>query len=864
MSNPFSRLLRLLPPASRQERLQAEQRLTNLPGLKHSWSMLLSAHGRFHELARDASRVVHGASFISMVYVRSACTSLFVNAFAVLRHLREISERNHKDLEQALQNLRSRVDEHITPAPSVKTRELTLPLSAVDMGKSRFVGTKMAHLGEIKQRFKDLRVPDGFVITAAAFDVFLDENDLRDEINRRLQTQIVRDTADMFRLSSELQLLIINAPLPEKLQNAIHAAYRELEARAGHRGVRVAMRSSAVGEDERETSFAGQHRTELNVSEELLFTAYKEVLASKYSLTAMNYRFARGFKDEDMPMCVGCVIMVNTASAGVMYTQDPMSADSETMHVNAVHGMAKAISDGYVAPDHWAVAKSPTPSITARTIRPKDQKFVTFLSEEGVALLPTTTAQRSQPALDDDQVLEICSVGMLLEQAFKGPLDVEWAVTKSGELFILQSRPLKRVCSEPKPRLRGVPETKPHFLIQGGEAASPGFAAGPVFVVKTNNDLLHFPNGAVLVTSRPHPRWSALLPRAVAIITETGGGTFGHLANIAREFGIPAVFGVKQAGAQLRNNDLIAVDADNLIIAPATPDEVAAFHGTRRSSLRDTPVFTSLAEILGQVLGLTKINPLDPRLDPDQVKTLQDMIHACQLQASREMLKTTYAPGVLHPLAVFHPANWWVLDLDDQCLQEPGQERDKSPRPMPCEAHPLVKAVWQGIVVHPWTMFTNSPRRSRVLRLLRRLHAAVRPLSPPRPRVFLVSRHSLQLYVALERAFFLLQAHIQDNGQEQLTSLLWQWFAPFVPEDAWLTQTIHLLRGQGFFVDLAEDGIFIWAVGDAADDHIKRLKLLAYLLGALQSSPEPLAIPQEFRIVPAGAHPMDDSSPLPR
>jgi hypothetical protein len=100
-------------------------------------------------------------------------------------------------------------------------------------------------------------VPEGFVITAAAYRCSSSATDLRDEINSRLQTLEVQIHADLFRLSSELQLLIIDAPLPEELQEAIHKAYRELEARVGHRGVRVAVRSSAVGDEGTAPSFHG-------------------------------------------------------------------------------------------------------------------------------------------------------------------------------------------------------------------------------------------------------------------------------------------------------------------------------------------------------------------------------------------------------------------------------------------------------------------------------------------------------------------------------------------------------------------------------------------------------------------------------
>ena len=78
-------------------------------------------------------------------------------------------------------------------------------------------------------------------------------------------------------------------------------------------------------------------------------------------------------------------------------------------------------------------------------------------------------------------------------------------------------------------------------LVAGGICVSPGAAAGPVVRVERDSDALRFPEGAVLVVSHPLPKWAALLPRAVAVVSAEGG-IAGHLATVARESGVPALF----------------------------------------------------------------------------------------------------------------------------------------------------------------------------------------------------------------------------------------------------------------------------------------------------------------------------------
>ena len=180
----------------------------------------------------------------------------------------------------------------------------------------------MANLGEITGELPEIAVPPGFAITAAAYERFLSHNQLTDEINRRLQSMEEQEISDLYRKSAEIQTLIMSADLPPELAEAISQAYADLASAAGG-AVKVALRSSAIGEDAADTSSAGQYHSELNVSADNLHAVYKEVLASKYALTAVSYRLHKGLRDEDVAMCVGCMAMVDSACGGVMYSRDP-------------------------------------------------------------------------------------------------------------------------------------------------------------------------------------------------------------------------------------------------------------------------------------------------------------------------------------------------------------------------------------------------------------------------------------------------------------------------------------------------------------------------------------------------------------
>jgi pyruvate,water dikinase len=65
--------------------------------------------------------------------------------------------------------------------------------------------------------------------------------------------------------------------------------------------------------------------------------------------------------------------------------------------------------------------------------------------------------------------------------------------------------------------------------------------------------------GEILVTAQTNIGWTLIFPRAAAVVTDVGA-QLSHAAIIARELGIPAVVGCKDATARLHTGDRVRVD----------------------------------------------------------------------------------------------------------------------------------------------------------------------------------------------------------------------------------------------------------------------------------------------------------------
>ena len=345
----------------------------------HSFKLLLSANNRALEIMAEMEEALRGTQPFGMTFVFSRCTEVATNVWRMIRHLDELAPGKYGALYARFKEIQQGINPFIGHKGAWKEGPLVIPLESVTMDMTDQVGSKVANLAEIRNRLH-LKVADGFSITAHAFHTFMAHSDLQTEIDRQIQAADTERLDELYRLSSSLQQRIIRSPVPEALEKAVRDRYKALEEYAGP-GVTVAMRSSALGEDVPGTSFAGQYRSELNVSSEHLIHAYKEVVASKYSLQAMTYRLNRGIRDEDVAMCVGCMRMVDALAGGVTYSRNPVDMTDDAVIINAVWGLPKSVVDGSSASDLFIVSRSDPMRIIHKEIARKEEKYVCYPGE---------------------------------------------------------------------------------------------------------------------------------------------------------------------------------------------------------------------------------------------------------------------------------------------------------------------------------------------------------------------------------------------------------------------------------------------------------------------------------------------------
>lgn len=581
---------------------------------------LLESNSELLRIMAEIEDKLLGRELFGMSFVRAMATRAMFHARRMVGSFDALSGGRHPAIDRVLENILERLRQDLREQSTPEISDLVLPYQRIRRDMVDAVGGKNAHLGDLSSR-AGVPAPRGFAITTSAYRLLLRHRDLEDEVRKQLMAVQPDDPLGLEAASQEIQELFEAAEAPPELIEALYAAYEEHVARPSGSRPRVALRSSAVGEDSALT-YAGQYLTLLGVAPEDLVTGYKRVVASLFTSRAITYRLHKGVPFEDSAMSVACLEMVDARAAGVVFTRSPLSLTDDRVLVQSVWGLGPYAVDGVVPPDTFVFERTSSgPLLAERSMSRKDVRLE--LSADGkLAQADVDEILREKPSLSDAQAAELATHALRLEEHFGGPQDVEFALDHAGRLFIVQSRPLRREGLEESKPLPPVPGRE--VILSGGEAAFPGVGCGPVVHVRDKEDLLGFPEGGVLVAAHSSPNYVLAMPKARAILTDTGSVT-GHMASLCREFGVPSILNLRTATELLQPGELVTVDAISRRIYRGQVDELLALSPERTVLMSGTPVHDALARLAKHIVPLHLTDPDAPEFGPQGCSTIHDV-----------------------------------------------------------------------------------------------------------------------------------------------------------------------------------------------------------------------------------------------
>jgi pyruvate,water dikinase len=593
----------------------------------------LLAHDKCaHEVMAELEEIYYNQIRVDFQVIAKKYNRLAESVSGIIEDLSKMCPSRYLNLKDYFKKFDFYIRFMLAPPEYNFSPPFTVQLDEISSDDRLLVGGKALQLSVIK-RDLELPIPSGFVITTNAFFYLIEHNDLRKIIDEKLAGLDINSTSSLDDTSDDLVDLIMNSRIPPDIENAVLNAFNACQW-TKNRDVRIAMRSSAVCEDE-QSSFAGQYLTVLNVKEENILDAYKKVIASKYSPRALYYRINYGLSDIETPMAVLALEMVDATTSGIIYTRNIDDPTSNYLTIHSIWGLGELLVSGEVSPDIITVTKEETPAIVMEKTRVK-HKQMTLAQNRSTEVVSVDDNKKQICSIDRDSVLTLTRWGTSLESFYGEPQDIEWCKHNSGRLFILQSRPLKiEKVHTPKEECT-FDNIKDAVLVSGGETASSGIGAGRVFKIDRKSDLENLPKGAVLVARNASPYYVTVMDRLTAVVTDTGS-TAGHFASVAREFGVPTLVNTDVATANLLPGREVTVHADGKIVYDGIVSSLIESPCAQRDLLSNSPFMRKLRYVISFVSPLKLVDPASKSFKPEECRSLHDIIRFSHEKAVQEM-----------------------------------------------------------------------------------------------------------------------------------------------------------------------------------------------------------------------------------
>jgi phosphoenolpyruvate synthase/pyruvate phosphate dikinase len=321
--------------------------------------------------------------------------------------------------------------------------ELIRSFERLGKGDAGIAGGKGASLGEMTQA--GIPVPPGFVVLATAFERFLEEANLEQELDTIFHTVNQQEIRSVDLAAERIQSLIVRARIPQDIADEILASFKTLGT------TYVAVRSSATAEDSQSAAWAGQLDTFLNTTQETLLQNVQKCWASLFTPRAIFYRFEKGMHGSKISVAVVVQKMVQSEVSGIAFSVHPVTEDYNQLIIEAGFGLGEAIVSGQVTPDSFVIEKEPRRLLDKNITY--QSKALWRAASGGNEWRELSHEEGTKPALSDEQALHLAEIVLRIEKHYGFPCDIEWAF-EAGQYYITQSRPIttlsQKVNAEPQ------------------------------------------------------------------------------------------------------------------------------------------------------------------------------------------------------------------------------------------------------------------------------------------------------------------------------------------------------------------------------------------------------------------------------
>ncbi|MGL1936077.1 MAG: PEP-utilizing enzyme [Fibrobacterales bacterium] len=287
-----------------------------------------------------------------------------------------------------------------------------------DAHQQNIIGTKAYNLLTLKK--EGYPVPPLFAVTTNAFNHYVPRewfNDLDEVVGR-----------------------INGVPLSPEFCSELNAMVDEKKY--------YAVRSSAIGEDSEELSFAGQLDSFLYVKGNDITRHVKKVWASAFSDRVVEYRRINDIANDTVNVGVCVQEMVAADVSGVAFGIDPVSGNRNAVVISSVYGLGEGLVSGELDADTYTYCMKQKSCISKDIVEKNQAIVMDAESQQGVTRVSVESDRQSLSSLTDGQIKQLAETTRSISEYYQSPQDIEWAIA-NDTLYILQSRPITNMSNIP-------------------------------------------------------------------------------------------------------------------------------------------------------------------------------------------------------------------------------------------------------------------------------------------------------------------------------------------------------------------------------------------------------------------------------
>ena len=765
----------------------------------HRFRLFLNAHIEAYSSIINFEERLADDLPVGLPFIRTTLARLTVSTAKCIIQLNALSDNAYERLQEPFTALRANLQKILATGIETLSGPFVVPLQNIGEEHRQIISNNLLKIKSIKDAYPEL-VPQGFVVTATAWQEYLNNQNLQEEVDR-LVLIAQSDPAAYGEAGATVQEhLLAHFPLPQNIVEQVEQAAAPLLSSLQKEGYSLLVRCFPVNPEHGALLMPEQVIHSPVESMEPIITSLHKAMVMAYRPRALIYRLKLGLRSRSMPFCVVFSVIPTKQTRGSAYLNlDPASEGEVTIHIRR---------------------KNPTDD----SAQHNDESVYTAEWEKSLK----AHCLKALKCLEDAPV-------------HGNRHEIYWLNSDGYEFLVLGATALPDPQPEETDHIKSCACTTPKFC--GGKGTYPGAIVGKPILVRNFADAIRFPIGSILVLEFASPRWTFLLDFASAAIVQEGL-EHAMFARVARRNGRPTVLNMPEALSIAEAGQDICLEVSTTkapCVYEATEQEIKALQASQSYNTGHTWYANSLIasmvkELAPLVALLSFADADDPDFRAENCESFHDFItyshdHAVKAVFSHvTSSKSAEAPA--KQLVCNVPKQFWIINLNDGFYENsPGPTVD-----IENIASQPMRALWEGFVEKPW----DGPPAINAKGFLSVLFEATQnPNLDPASQsthyteknVFLISKQFCSMRCRFGFHFLSLDCLIGDRDKERFIIFQFKGGAANIARRVRRVQFIAELLAQfDMNTELLGDTLTARMEQGSEEDFIKVLKVIGYLV----------------------------------